>query len=147
MATLFPIWGIISQKINGRLSSTGLLFYKWDTNSCASAIVLHSWYGNHAHIPVSQDCLHLCIPPAHYDIIQAKRRKPIPPHTRVKLVTLTWQIQQGSPSSGDPTAICFRCLRRFNIVSSLNPVLTFPMRSSSANNSYNSNYILYYNKD
>ena len=63
-----------------------------------------------------------------------------PPPTWVKLVTLTWQTQQGSPSSGDPIAIEYcRCLKWFNIVSSLNPVLTFPMRSSSANNSYNSN--------
>ena len=50
---------------------------------------------------------------------------------------ITRQTQQGSASNWAPGALeCFRRFIQFNIVSSLNPVLTLPMRSSRANSSY-----------
>lgn len=52
-------------------------------------------------------------------------------------VAYTWQIQQGSWSDGDSISMnmYFFCFIIFIIISSLSPVLTSPMRSSSANNS------------
>jgi len=59
-------------------------------------------------------------------------------------VAHTWQIQQGSKSAGDSVLIgtCFSCFSNFKMVSSLSPVLTSPMRSSNANNSWYSNLFI-----
>lgn len=57
---------------------------------------------------------------------------------RINLGINTWHTQHGSTSKCALIAIekYFRCFRRFNMVSPLKPVLTFPIRSSNANNSW-----------
>lgn len=54
-----------------------------------------------------------------------------------QIMFFTWQTQQGSDSRWEPGSTeYFFGFKSFIMVSSLNPVLTFPMRSSRANNSY-----------
>lgn len=59
-------------------------------------------------------------------------------------IARTWHMQHGSVSGGDSTIDSyFRCFISFNIVASLSPVLTSPMRSSRAKSScYRKYYIM-----
>lgn len=77
-----------------------------------------------------------------YHIIQIVRTRPhVNMHANdrktASSVLFTWQTQQGSASFWkSDSAEYFFCFKCFIMVSSFNPVLTFPMRSSRANNSY-----------
>lgn len=121
------------------LMTTSLLFYKWDTNSCALTTVWYSHCGNNAHNQGFQHHLHHYIPPAWHNWVsktgvQGYRDK----RSKAGTDRFTWQTQHGSASSLDSVSTeYFFCFKSFITFSSLNPVLTFPIRSSKANNSYN----------